>query len=252
MAVELKSLLHTYLRTHKRLVVPQLGAFIAREAGGEAVFSELLRRDDGVLRGLLTAEGLSEIEAAGAIDRFIFDLRHAVQHGDTYAIDGVGRFTAGENQALHFVYDPGTQDRSGAEPSAAPAADAPQTAAPDSAAAAAHPAAEASAPRSVASNWTEYPSKRPPRKPDPSVKGLTYGKPIKTTDAYTFVGSAPRRRVDKFLIVAILAAVLAIGAIAYGYIQDRRAKEVKEIFESDPAALVDEGAAAEQPTQNAE
>ena len=40
-----------YLGSHKRLVVPQLGTFIVKEPGVSIVFSELLKRDDGVLRG---------------------------------------------------------------------------------------------------------------------------------------------------------------------------------------------------------
>ncbi len=77
MTTDVKVLIAEFLRTHKRLVVPQLGAFIVKAPGGEILFSELFKRDDGVLRGLLTAAGASEIEAAGAIDRLIFDLRHA-------------------------------------------------------------------------------------------------------------------------------------------------------------------------------
>ena len=38
-----------YLGSHKRLVVPQLGTFIVKEPGVSIVFSELLKRDDGVL-----------------------------------------------------------------------------------------------------------------------------------------------------------------------------------------------------------
>ena len=51
-----------YLETHKRLVIPQLGAFIVKEPGRAVLFSELLKRDDGVLRGLLCARGLNELE----------------------------------------------------------------------------------------------------------------------------------------------------------------------------------------------
>ena len=69
-----------YLTEHKRLVVPQLGAFVVKEAGRSVLFSELLRRDDGLLRGLLRERGLSELEAAGDIDRFVFEIRHEVQH----------------------------------------------------------------------------------------------------------------------------------------------------------------------------
>ncbi len=53
-------LIHTltqYLESHKRLVVPQLGAFIVKEPERSIVFSELLKRDDGVLRGLLRPGG---------------------------------------------------------------------------------------------------------------------------------------------------------------------------------------------------
>ena len=46
-----------YLAAHKRLVVPQLGAFIVKEPERSIVFSELLKRDDGVCGGFCaTAE----------------------------------------------------------------------------------------------------------------------------------------------------------------------------------------------------
>ena len=106
MTTDVKVLIAEFLRTHKRLVVPQLGAFIVKAPGGEILFSELFKRDDGVLRGLLTAAGASEIEAAGAIDRLIFDLRHAVQHGGVYLVAGLGTFSAGANGTLTFAYDP--------------------------------------------------------------------------------------------------------------------------------------------------
>jgi len=77
-----------YLGSHKRLVVPQLGTFIVKEPGVSIVFSELLKRDDGVLRGLLREAGVGELEAAGEIDRFVFEVRHAAQHGQEFRLDG--------------------------------------------------------------------------------------------------------------------------------------------------------------------
>ena len=79
-----------YLESHKRLVVPQLGTFIVKEPGVSIVFSELLKRDDGTLRRLLIGGGLSELEAAGEIDRFVFEVRHAVEHGAEFRLDGFG------------------------------------------------------------------------------------------------------------------------------------------------------------------
>lgn len=87
-----------YLETHKRLVIPQLGAFIVKEPGRAVLFSELLKRDDGVLRGLLCARGLNELEAAGEIDRFVFEVRHAVEHGLVCPLPGLGEMRGGRTE----------------------------------------------------------------------------------------------------------------------------------------------------------
>lgn len=46
---------------------------------GERIFSNLLNTDDGVLASLLRARGLSEMETAVTIDRFIFEVRHELE-----------------------------------------------------------------------------------------------------------------------------------------------------------------------------
>ena len=89
-----------YLGSHKRLVVPQLGTFIVKEPGVSIVFSELLKRDDGVLRGLLREAGVGELEAAGEIDRFVFEVRHAAQHGQEFRLDGFGRSPSPTSRGL--------------------------------------------------------------------------------------------------------------------------------------------------------
>ena len=91
-----------YLESHKRLVVPQLGTFIVKEPGVSIVFSELLKRDDGTLRRLLIDGGLSELEAAGEIDRFVFEVRHAVEHGAEFRLDGFGVMTFAETAVRSF------------------------------------------------------------------------------------------------------------------------------------------------------
>ena len=50
--------INQYLASNRRLVVPEFGVFIAKEDGC-VVFSELLVKDDGVLRSLLSQQGLS-------------------------------------------------------------------------------------------------------------------------------------------------------------------------------------------------
>ncbi len=232
-------LIHTltqYLESHKRLVVPQLGTFIVKEPGRSVVFSELLKRDDGVLRGLLRAEGLGELEAAGEIDRFVFEIRHAVEHGAEYRLVGFGVMKPGPNATIAFVYEP----RSGAESVAdeEPAGGKRPSLQPEKVAEAVKTAfAEPRVSPSVKMN------------PDPSVRGLRYGKPPKSTDAYRYVDRAPRRRADRFIWIAVIAAVLAIAAIAFGLWNDAKEKQADAEYIEQPQAASEIPAAAPQPEQ---
>lgn len=270
----LTDLIIRYLESNKRLVVPQLGAFVAKAPGGPVLFTELMRRDDGVLRGLLCAGGMSELEAAGAVDRFVFEVRHAVQEGREFRMEGLGTLRGGPEGTIVFLGEaqPAARSHTGvdegsasgvsnAEPASGTVHAAGVVSAADSSredeagkttasgaisetasgagraaegGRAAGASAKAPVPVSASSETERRPADaaRAPRRPaaevsvpsklhpDPSVKGLRYGKPVKTTNAYAFVGSAPRRRVDKLILVAIAAAVVALAAIAYGYIRD--------------------------------
>ena len=218
-------LIHTltqYLESHKRLVVPQLGTFIVKEPGRSVVFSELLKRDDGVLRGLLRAGGLGELEAAGEIDRFVFEIRHAVEHGSEYSLEGFGVMKPGPNATIAFVYEPRPAAESPAEE---PAGRKRPTLQPEKVAEAVKTAfAEPRVSASAKMN------------PDPSVRGLRYGKPPKSTDAY------------RFIWIAVIAAVLAVAAIAFGLWRDAREKQAEnEYIELPQAAALP--SAASQPEQ---
>lgn len=253
-----------YLETHKRLVIPQLGAFIVKEPGRAVLFSELLKRDDGVLRGLLCARGLNELEAAGEIDRFVFEVRHAVEHGLVCPLPGLGEMKGGTNGTIVFTYDP--------RPTAPVAAPEPETPVAESAGApaASHDGGVAAAGADEASGEARNPSRRPQfdagrmaetmksaftephvspsakMNPDPSVRGLRYGKPPKNTDAYTYVNRVPRRRGDRFIWIAIIAAALAVAAILYGYWREAReqAAETEWMDCTDPADAPAEGGEA--------
>lgn len=98
----LTNIIGEYLKHNKRLVVPKLGTFIVKAQGGAILFSDLMRNDDGVLRSLLMAYGMKELEADGLIDRLVFEVRHATSHGESYTIEGLGDFTQGPNNTLTF------------------------------------------------------------------------------------------------------------------------------------------------------
>ena len=229
-----------YLGSHKRLVVPQLGTFIVKEPGVSIVFSELLKRDDGVLRGLLREAGVGELEAAGEIDRFVFEVRHAAQHGQEFRLDGFGVLRPGPNGTIAFAYEPRpVQSAADAAPGAASV-----------------PAGTQTAPMGQKPPKLPYSEPRvsPSAKmnPDPSVRGLRYGKPPKNTDAYTYVDRPPRRRkADRFIWIALIAAALAVAAIAFGYLREAKDREIEMQYLEQPAdthtAASGDAAQPEQP-----
>lgn len=104
----LATIISKYLQENRRLVIPQLGAFLVKEPGHTVLFSQLLTKDDGVLQNLLVESGMSDVEASGAISRLLFDIRFVSENGGEYWITGVGHFSKGENGALRFEFDPAT------------------------------------------------------------------------------------------------------------------------------------------------
>lgn len=228
-----------YLAAHKRLVVPQLGAFIVKEPERSVVFSELLKRDDGVLRGLLRDGGASDLEAAGEIDRFVFEVRHAVERGQEYPLEGFGVMKPGPNGTIAFTHEPG---------SAAPLSGDEKPARQSQL----EPGKLAEAVRTAFAEPHVSPSAK--MNPDPSVRGLRYGKPPKNTDACRYVDRVPRRRgADWFIWIAIAAAVIAAGAIAFGYWRAAKEKQAEAEYIEVPAAQTTAATASEgalQPEQN--
>lgn len=242
-------ILSQYLASHKRIVVPQLGTFIAKDPGGRVLFSELLKRDDGVLRGLLREQGMGELEAAGEIDRFVFEVRHAVERGQEYRLDGFGAMKPGANGTIAFDYDPAPAETAadageGVSEHASDDASSPVSGADSKAGkpAALQPEKLAEAVRTAFAEPHVSPSVK--RNPDPSVRGLRYGKPPKTTDAYTYVGHAPRRKTDRFIWIAVLAVLIALGAIAFGYWHEQQENRLEEPYAEQPVPPAEQAPAS--------
>lgn len=253
-----------YLAAHKRLVVPQLGAFIVKQPDGKILFSELLKRDDGVLRGLLCAQGMTEVQAMAVINRLVFDVRDAVGRGDRFEVPALGAFYPAPNHTIRFVdaqslraaaeraaadadTEPGNGAGTGAgdEPAAANACAAvdgtvaeggtdsgrdadPQSASNRVAAPSADEGPEDEIQTADNRNDTDVaeetlPGGREnrtpkPRRPDPAVRGLRYGDPMRRRS---------KGAVDKFLIIAIAVALIAVGIIAYVYVSGREIERDK-------------------------
>ncbi len=254
-------LILTYLKQHRRLVVPSLGAFIVKGHGGECdniLFSELLKSDDGVLRGLLTERGLRDIEAAAMVDRFIFEVKHAASpDGEEFVIEGVGVFGRSEAGKLQFTFDPECVNQATEATEAtevtetvetvetAGTIETTETVEPDEPTEIVEeldeeddkplqatttttlgsaeerrtkttaPSAESYRAQRIKELYESTP-KQSFRDEDPSIKGLQYGKKVKQRDAYSYA-KHQKPKTDKVLMAAIVAAIIAVGVIAYGY-----------------------------------
>lgn len=191
------------LKESRRLVIPKLGAFIVKEPDGKILFSELLRGDDGVLRGLIKASGVGDIEAAGVIDRYVFEVRNTLDRGRSYEIGDLGALRRSENGAIVFVQSPTSEVRPNASvrsghPYVAPAAYSAET-------------------------EREQPSANETTAPRRVVKR--------------------RRKADAFIVAAVIIAVLAVAVMVYGYFRANEQGEVslREMFipsaESEPVDL---------------
>lgn len=174
-----------YLRdNHRRLVVPAFGAFVVKESG-EVLFSELLKTDDGVLRGLLAAGGLSELECAGLIDRFIFDVRNALSEKGRFDMGGFGGLAVGADGEIRFVPPIAAPTEKTVEKPAVPKA--------------AQPSKNVVSKPDTFRSETQFERERPkaaaPRRSEPRKRG-----------------------VDWFMVAAVVVLLAAVAVIVYGWL----------------------------------
>lgn len=174
--MDIIAIISQYLRANRHLVVPTFGVFVAKESGG-AVFSDLIKTDDGTLRSLLAGQGLGEVAAAGAIDRFIFDARYALDEEGHFDMGALGTLVKGADGVVRLV-----------QHAVAPTTAAPQTATQSTAA-----------------------RQQPTQPTQPAGNRNT------TTERRAQKQPKRRRGVDWFMIVAIAILLAAIAVVGYGY-----------------------------------
>ncbi len=201
--LNLNDIIVAYLRENRRLVVPEFGAFIAKESG-EVIFSELLRGDDGVLSSLLASHGLNPMEITIAIDRYKFEVRHALQEFGYCQLGALGTLRLEPESKTIKLYqvemakgEPAieVEQKPIAEAMAAPKAE-PKVAVAPKIEVDSKPTIEATTATTVAPKIEEKVEKRPQH------------------NKYT-----PKRRrgVDTIMVIAIVILLGALATIAYGY-----------------------------------
>ena len=227
-----------YLDEHKRLVVPEFGAFIRKDSDGRVVFVEFLRKDDDVLSSLLRRTySLNRAEATALLEQYVETVRSRSGRPGGYVMEGVGVMHRMANGVYDLIYDPQllpvSEEESVPENKKEPNPEAKKeilTEKPDDTGVpekeVPHHSPVIPESNVVATVVTEAVHKTPPVIPDqrhrerseslmpkqrnPATSSQRAGK---KPPAY----GAPRRRspIDWVMVIAIIAALLAILAIAY-------------------------------------
>ena len=260
-------LISKYLESNKRLVVPNLGAFIVKEAGRVVLFSNLINGDDGVLRSLLVEAGVSELETAAALDRFVFEVNFRLESTGECLLDGFGVLKSGVNGTVSFVYQPAAkgevldgnvaprEDNTVAQPKVKvveiPAEKVVESL-PDS-----EDVQIDVVPRQKPAPRREVEVKRPQqreerrqRPQEDYTKGLRYGKGRKVVTGREGATSRKSSKSDLIMKIAIIAALLAIGALVYGFIMDMRASKYDAPFIDNSEIYEDVPESAEKEVRN--
>lgn len=227
-----------YLESNKRLVVPNLGAFIVKDAERKILFSNLMKSDDGVLRKLLIEHGVSELEAAGTIDRFVFEVNFRLERDGVCGLDKFGALKRGANGTISFITNPAAQGEvldGGLEEHLAESKNAePVVSSRDAEPTTTNKAAvidedEEMVIRVVPKSEPEVEPKRKmqsqketltvssQKRPASYVKGLQYGKGGKIITGREYVTSRESSKGDVFIKIAITVAVIAVLALLYGF-----------------------------------
>ena len=176
--LNLNKIIVEYLASNRRLVIPEFGAFVKKESG-EVVFSELLRTDDGVLASLLSARGLSDMEVAVVVDRYIFEVRHELEQCGYCRLGEVGTLRVEPSTKSLRLYPPLEQSELPQQMHYVP---------------------------------------KPAEKQEPRVERETPKTSTTPKHSAAPKTTKPqRKRFDVVMVVAVVIVVVALAAIAYGW-----------------------------------
>ncbi|MDR1339409.1 MAG: SPOR domain-containing protein [Prevotellaceae bacterium] len=94
------NILYKIIRRNRRVIIPDIGAFITN-SDGDAVFSPLLKQNDGFLEEEMKREGIAE--PAVFLKDFVDNLVSVIDKGQHYSIAGLGYFF--REGSIHFAFE---------------------------------------------------------------------------------------------------------------------------------------------------
>lgn len=183
-----------YLNRKNRLSIPRIGTLVRLPDDGRVAFTRLQTDDGDILAGLVAEEEhLSSEQARQEVNRFVKEVEDTTAAGHRYPVSGLGWFYADPQGTVRFEYDPSAAaaTNSDAGPvrkeSAVPAARPPER----------MPAEHARGSAAVQAVRKDYPTRE--ERPQISIR-------------------RPRKRgMDRTIIAAIIALIIALGVLLYGY-----------------------------------
>lgn len=90
-----------YMANSRRLILPGVGAFVRRTEGGEIVFVEMFKQNDGVLTNLISQKmDISAEQANILIERLITELQHDLRYYGYYTIPALGTLRQTEKSII--------------------------------------------------------------------------------------------------------------------------------------------------------
>ena len=247
MTVEISSLVAQYIAKNTRLIIPEIGTLLRRKESGEIVFMEMLKKSDGGLVALVAGGlGLSEEEAAGAVEQYVGTIKSQLATNKKFILDGVGVLLAGVNGGVEFIFNPQSHTIDAVEePKSKTVAEAPEVielAEEPQVVAAKEPVVAEPAPEVVAVE------KKPaqvapkaiateePQKKSAKIDAL-YGEeseqdkePKKAfpTPARPRTSAKPQhKKLDPITILAIVSGLIAIGTLIWGMIPTNKPLDIE-------------------------
>lgn len=216
-----------YLKNNKRIVIPELGAFLRKSADQSIVFIPFLNQEDGVLSNLIAENlGIEPTNAQQLIKKYTESIKGALSTKGEFLIEGIGMLRLDYNGSIFLDTNTKNSDtpESGetvqsATPTSTqveiPQEDKPQTAEPTTQGEDPQETEQYGGIFSISATQPEVESPKMTRKvPTPINRETVY-----SVDAES---DKPKKKVDMFLVFAIIAAIVAILSIVYGYLADNQ------------------------------
>ena len=92
-----------YLKNNKRIVVPELGAFLRKSADQSIVFVPFLNQEDGVLSSLIAENlGIEPTNAQQLIKKYVESIKGALSTKGEFLIEGIGMLRLDYNGSIYL------------------------------------------------------------------------------------------------------------------------------------------------------